>query len=87
MGLMSLEAAKPHIRKRLGDAAAQLFGIKAQVFRPEGHVVFHQRGDQLVVGVLEHHAAGFAHQVDVVVVCGVHPVNADGALVGDEQGV
>ena len=87
MGLVPLEAGQPHVLKRLRDAPAQFGWLKAQVFRPERHIVLDKRRDQLVVGVLEHHAAGFAHQVDVRVVGRVHPVHDHASLIGDEKGV
>ena len=84
---MALEARKPHVLKRLRHAFAQLVGGDAQILGTEGHVIFHKRGNQLVVGVLEHHAHRFADAVRAVGVRGCHVLHLDGALVGDEQGV
>ena len=84
---MSLEARKPYVLKRFRHAFAQLSGGDAQVLGAEGHIVFHERGHQLVVGVLEHHAHRLADAVRAVGVRGGHILHLHGALVGDEQGV
>ena len=87
VGLMALESRKPHVLKRLRHAFAQLIGGDAQVLGTEGHVVFHERGNQLVVGILEHHAHRLADAVRAIGVRGGHVLHFHGALVGDEQGV
>ena len=85
--LMAFEARKPHVLKRLRHAFAQLIGGDAQVLGAEGHIVFHERGYQLVVGVLEHHAHRLADAIRAVGVRGGHVLHLHGALVGDKQGV
>ena len=85
--LVALETRKPYVLKRLRHAFAQLIGGDAQVLGAEGHIVFHKRGNQLVVGILEHHAHRLADAVRAVGVRGGHVLHLHGALVGDEQGV
>ena len=85
--LMALEARKPYVLKRLRHAFAQLIGGDAQILGAEGHIVFHERGHQLVIGILEHHAHRLADAVRAVGVRGGHALHLYGALVGDEQGV
>ena len=85
--LVALKAGKPHILKRLRHAFAQLRRGDTQVFGAEGHVVFHQRRHQLIVGVLKHHAARFAHRIRALGVGGVHAVYHHTPFVGHQQRV
>ena len=84
---MTLEANEAHFFKRLLYALGDVRAFDAEVFRTECHVVFHERCDELVVGVLEHHACGGANVVDVFFVLRIVARNTHAALVGHEQGI
>ena len=49
-----------HARERLVDARLDVLGRQAEVHRPEADVLGDRRHEELVVGVLEHHADGAA---------------------------
>ena len=87
MGFVAFEANEPHLFERLLYAFGNVRAFDAEVFRTECHVVFHERCDELVVGVLEHHACGGANVVDVFLVLRIVVRNAYAALVGHEQGI
>ena len=61
MCLMFLEARKTDVLETLGHAFAQLSGGYSQILGAEGNVVFHKRGDQLVIGVLKYHAGALTN--------------------------
>ena len=69
------------------DAAAHLLRRDAEVFQRKGHVLFHHRRHDLVVGALEHHAHGLADVVELVLVGGVHPLDVHLALLRQEDGI
>ena len=54
---------------------ADLSGRHAHVFERERHILFDDRGNQLVVRVLEHHGDGLAHLVGVFLVARVHHID------------
>ena len=87
MGFVALEAYEPHFLERLFYALGDLGAFDAEVFRTECHVVFHERCDELVVGVLEYHACGGANVIDVFFVLRIVARNVYAALVGREQGI
>ena len=47
---------QPHALKRLAHARIHLVVLQPQVARPERYVLVHGLGEQLVLGILEHHA-------------------------------
>ena len=87
MGFVALEAYEPHFFERLLHAFGDLGAFNAKVFGTECHVVFHERCDELVVGVLEHHACGGANVIDVFFVLRIVARNVHATLVGHEQGI
>ena len=56
----TLHAGKPHGGKRRGRGGLGLARRGAEVERAKRHVLPHDRGDELVLGALEHHAAAVA---------------------------
>ena len=86
-GLALLEPAKAHRIQAFVHARAQLVGGDAQVLGSERHVVFDEARDQLVVGILEHHARTAADGVDRLGVGGVATEHHHAALIGREQRV
>ncbi len=58
-----------------------------QVLRAKGHVLLYHAGDNLVVGVLEHHAHLAADIQQLRLVAGIHAVHIDLAPGGEEDGV
>ena len=63
--------------------AADLRGLHAQVLRAERHVVLHDGRDELVVRILEHHAAAAADLPGVLRVSRGHAADED--LAGSRQ--
>ena len=87
VGLVLLKAHEAHACEGVRHALRKFVCGDAQVFWSKGNIVFHERGDQLIVGVLKHHAHARAHVVDQLRVGGVQAVNLDAAAIGYEQGV
>ena len=85
--LMLLKPRKTDVLEALGHAFAQLGGGNAEVLGPEGNVVFHKGGDQLVIRVLKYHAGALANRVGVLALGGVHAANLHPPLIGNEQRV
>ena len=67
--------------------AADLRRRDAEVFRTEGHVVFHHGRDQLVVRILEHHAAAAPDLPGILRVCRRHAAHQHFSGGRQEQGV
>ena len=84
---MLLKPRKADVFKALRYALPQLSGGNAEVFGPEGYVVFHKGGDQLVIRVLKYHAGALANRVGVLALGGVHAANLHPPLIGNEQRV
>ncbi len=84
MGLTVLEATETHYGKRPGNALCDLVGRQPEVFRPEGHLVAHHRGDQLIVGVLEDEPA-VAACLETAVVGSGGVEDAHGARIGMQE--
>ena len=61
--------------ERIVHALADLRGRHAHVFERKRHVLLDDRGDQLVIRILEHHRHGLAHLVGVVFVARVHHID------------
>ena len=59
--LGQLVEGKPHAIERAAHERINLFARKPQVARPEGDVLVYGFGEQLVLGILEHHADRSAH--------------------------
>ena len=87
VGLVLLKAHEAHACEGVRHALRKFACGDAQVFWSKGNIVFHERGDQLIVGVLKHHAYTRAHVVDQLRVGGVQAVDFDAAAIGHEQGV
>ena len=87
VGLVPLEAREPHLRERAPHAGAQFLRRHAQVLGAKRHVVLDERGHELVVRVLEHHAHARAHVVDVLGIRRVEAVDRNAARVGDQKRV
>ena len=85
--LMLLKPRKTDVLEALGHAFAQLGGGNAEVLGPEGNVVFHKGGDQLVIRVLKYHAGALTNRVGVLALGGVHAANLHLPLIGNEQRV
>ena len=68
-------------------ASADVPGRYAEVFKAKGAVLLHHGGDDLVVRVLEDHAASFAHFEAVFFLVRGDAVNPDLALLRDVEGV
>ena len=79
--------AHAHGGKGLVHAAADFPRRHAEVFQAEGAILLHHGGDDLVIRVLEHHAALFAHLEAVFLLMRGDAVNPDFALLGDIQSV
>ena len=56
VGLVLFKAHEAHACKGVRHALRKLACGDAQVFRSKGNIVFHECGDQLIVGVLKYHA-------------------------------
>ena len=67
--------------------AADFFRRHPKVFQGKGHILFHHRGHNLIVRVLEHHAHGLADVVELAVVLGVHSFHQHGAAFRQEDRV
>ena len=63
VGLVLLEADETNFFKRRANAQGYFRRFNAEIFRTEGDVVFDERGDELIVGVLKHHARRGADRV------------------------
>ena len=68
-----------HRRKAVVNDLSYLCGGNAEVFGRKSDVLLHNRCDDLVVGVLEHHRAFFAYFKFALLVGREHPVNGDSA--------
>ena len=79
--------AHAHGAERRLYPADHLILRHAQVFQPEGHVLPHHVGHDLVIRVLEHHARMAADIPDPFLRQGVHAAHQHPALRGQEQGV
>ena len=65
---------------RLSSTRCQISSVGTPMFfRPEAHVLFHYRTDNLIVRVLEHHARALAHVPEAVFVAGIHAVHPERA--------
>ena len=73
--------------ERLVHALADLRRRHTHVLQRERHVLLDDRGDQLVVRVLEHHGHGLAHLVGVVLVPRVHHIDIAHAAGRQADGV
>ena len=73
--------------QRIVHPLADFSGRDAQVFRGEGHVLFHHVGYNLVVRVLEHHAHRAADVQQAVLVGGVDAVHVNRPSGGQKDGV
>ena len=71
----------------LVDAGADLRRRHTQIFRRKGDVFLHDGGNDLVVGVLEHHAHLLADIVEMLLAAGVHILHQHGAGFGQQNGV
>ena len=69
------------------DAGADLRRRHAQIFRRKGDVLLHDGGNDLVVGVLEHHAHLLADIVEMLLAAGVHILHQHSAGFGQQNGV
>ena len=81
------ERLHPHGIEREVYAPADLFPRDADVFRPEGDVVFHDGGDGLVIRILKDHARVPADLKRLLVVRGVHAEHLYRTFRRHEQGV
>ena len=70
-----------------GDARGDLAVGEIEVLQAERHVLAGHGRDELVVGVLEHHAAGLAHGPQVRAVRGVQAGDAQRAAVAGQKSV
>ena len=73
--------------QRVFHAPPDLLRRHAEVLGREGHVLLHHIRDDLVVGVLEHHAHAAADLEQQRFVHGVHAVDAHPAARGQQHGV
>ena len=87
MRLVLLKPRKTDVFEALRYAFPQLSGGNAEVLGPEGNVVFHKGGDQLVIRVLKYHAGALTNRVGVLALGGVHAANLHLPLIGNEQRV
>ena len=73
--------------ERVVHALSDLRGRHAHVLERKRHVLFDDRGDQLVIRVLEHHGHGLAHLVGVVLIARVHHIDIAHAAGRQADGV
>ena len=73
--------------ERRGHARGDLVFRHTVVFQPEGHVLAHDRGHELVVRVLKHHADFAPQRPAVGGVGSVHAVDGQRAVLQRQQGV
>ncbi|MPN11017.1 hypothetical protein SDC9_158315 [bioreactor metagenome] len=52
-------------------------GGHAKVFKPESHILAHHGGDDLVIRVLEHHAAALADLPGIFIIRRIHAADKD----------
>ena len=76
-----------HLAQRGLNARGHLGGGHADVFQAEGHIVAHDGGYQLVIGILKHHACAAADIPGVLIILGIHAAHGDMALGGNIQAV
>ena len=75
----------PHLFERRVHPPADLLRRHAEILRREGYVVLDDVGDDLVVGVLKHHAHRAAHPEKLLLVGSVDPVYQHPALRGQQN--
>ena len=85
--LVLLKPRKTDVFEALCYAFPQLSGWNAEVLGPEGNVVFHEGGDQLVIRVLKYHAGALANRVGMLACGGVHAAYLHPPFIGNEQRV
>ena len=73
--------------ERVVHALSDLRGRHAHVFERKRHVLLDDRGDQLVIRILEHHRHGLAHLIGVVFVARVHHIDIAHAAGRQADGV
>ena len=81
------ELIHPDLPERVVHALTYLLRRNAEILRRKRHVVLDDVRNDLVVGVLKHHADIASEVDDAVFVGGVESRNRDLALVRDEDGV
>ena len=74
-------------RERLIDAAPDFLRRHAEILRAECHVILDDGGDELVVGILEHHADLLPDAPDLVDILRIHAVDAADAARRQQQRV
>ena len=73
--------------QRLIHPVTDLRAGNAQIFRAEGHILFHHIGNDLVVGILEHHAHMTANLHEKIIVGGVQAADIDLTAAGQQNGI
>ena len=80
-------ACHVHGGERRGHARGDLVFRHAVVFQPEGNILTHDRGHELVVRVLKHHADFAPQRPAIGGVGSVHAVDGQRAVLQRQQGV
>ena len=75
VGFVRFESDQTHLVKCLADAQGYFRRFDAEIFRAEGDVVLNERGYELIIGVLKHHACRGADCVQIFLVGSVHSVD------------
>ena len=73
--------------ERLVHAAADLRRGNAQIFGSERHIILHDARDDLVIGVLKHHADRPAHVEEIFLIARVHALDGNRSLRRHKNGV
>ena len=87
MGCVAGEGVHAHGGESFIHAAANVGRGDAQILEAEGHILLHHVGDDLVVGVLEHHAHGAANGDDLLLIQRVHSRHEHPAARGQQHRV
>ena len=87
MGLVSVEADKPHLFQGVLHALGDFGRINPKILGAERHIVFHERRHNLVIGILEDHARSRANVIDVFRIARIEAINEHASLIGNKQGI
>ena len=71
--------------ERVSHAHADLRRLYAEVFRPEGDIVLNDGSDDLIVGILEHHAHELADAPELLRLLRIQPRDRTSALGRQEE--
>ena len=77
----------PHRLEGVVHPAADLLRRDAEVFGAEGHVLFHDGGDELIIRVLQHHPHRAADLILLLFVRGIDPPDQHGAARRQQHGI